>query len=227
MVDDYYIDLEKYSLSKFKEELRESELLPSRRILKEQIDKRFKILENSGASNLKDLIDLVKTPKKAKELATKTGLPDDYVLILRREVNSYLPKPVNLEKFPEVEKSTITKLNYTGIKNTAHLFKKIKTNADREKLSAETGLTEEKILELTKLADLSRVKWIGPVFARIFLDSGTDTVEKLSSSDAKTLYEKLVDINNEKQYTKAKFIENDVSLCIDVAQMVPKVIEYD
>lgn len=227
LVDDYYIDLERYSLKKFKEELRESELLPSRRILKEQIDKRFKILENNSASNLKDLIDLIKTPKKAKEFAAKTGLPADYILILRREVNSYLPKPVNLEKFPGVEKNTINKLNNAGIKNTAHLFKKIKTKADREKLASETGVNEEKILELTKLTDLSRVKWIGPVFARIFLDSGTGTVEKLSLSNAKTLYKKLVNINNEKKYTKAKFVENDVKLCIDVAQLVPKVIEYD
>ncbi len=190
MVDDYYVDLEGYSLSKFKEELNESELIPSRTILKEQIDDRFKILKNNGASNLKDLINLVKTPKKAKEFAGKSGLPADYILILRREVNSYLPKPVNIEKFPGVEKNTITKLNSIGIKNTAHLFKRIKTNVDREKLSAETGVKEEKILELTKLTDLSRVKWIGPVFARIFLDSGTDTVEKLSRSDAKTLYKK-------------------------------------
>ncbi|NYB27422.1 MAG: DUF4332 domain-containing protein [Methanobacteriaceae archaeon] len=227
MVDDYYIDLERYSLKKFKEELRESELLPSRRILKEQIDKRFKILENNGASNLKDLIDLIKTPQKAKEFAAKTGLPADYILILRREVNSYLPKPVNLEKFPGVEKNTINKLNNVGIKNTAHLFKKIETKVDREKLASETGVNEEKILDLTKLTDLSRVKWIGPVFARIFLDSGTGTVEKLSLSNAKTLYKKLVNINNEKKYTKNKFVENDVKLCIDVAQLVPKVIEYD
>ncbi len=226
-MDDYYIDLESYSLNKFKEDLRGSEPLPSRKILKEQIDNRFKILEKNNTSNLKDLLDLIKTPKKAKEFATKSGLPADYILILRREVNSYLPKPVHLEKFPGVEKNTVSKLNEVGIKNTAHLFKRIKTNADREKLSAEIGVNEEEILELTKLTDLSRVKWIGPVFARIFLDSGTDTVEKLSKSDAKTLYKNLVDINDEKGYTKAKYIENDVRLCIDVAQMVPKVIEYD
>jgi len=79
-------------------------------------------------------------------------------------------------------------------------------------------------LDLTKLTDLSRVKWIGPIFARIFLDSGTGTVEKLSLSNAKTPYKKLVDINNEKKYTKNKFVENDVKLCIDITQLVPKVI---
>lgn len=226
MVDEYYIDLEKYPLTKFKQKLKESKLVPSRKMLKEQIDRRFKILEQNGIENLQDLANSLKTPKKTKEFAGKSGLSQDYLLILRREVNSYLPKPVNLEKFPGVEKDTLDKLNSRGIKNTAHLFKIIKTPDDRAKLTAETKINPEKIVELTKLADLSRVKWIGPVFARIFLDSKTDTVEKLSKADAEDLYKKLVEINSAKSYTKAKFIENDVRLCINTAKMVPKAIEY-
>jgi len=226
MADDYYIDLEKYPLNKFKQELKESELIPSRRILKEQINKRFEILEKNGISNLQDLASALKTPKKAKEFATKSCLPQDYLLILRREVNSYQPKPVNLDKFPGIKKEIIDKLNTIEIKNTAHLFKRIKTKDDRKKLATETGIKYEEILELTKLTDLSRVKWIGPIFSRIFFDSGTDTVEKLSNADAEVLYRKLVEINNEKGYTKGKFVENDVRLCIKVAKMVPNAIEY-
>ncbi|HSO26103.1 MAG TPA: DUF4332 domain-containing protein, partial [Methanobacteriaceae archaeon] len=88
------------------------------------------------------------------------------------------------------------------------------------------GIDYKEILELTKLTDLSRVKWIGPVFARIFVDSGTNTLFKLSKSDYKSLYVKLVDINNIKGYTKAKFTEKDVLLCINISKMVPDVIEY-
>lgn len=226
MTDNYYIDLEKYPLNKFKQELKEADLLPSRKILKEQIDVRFKVLESNGIQNLHDLATSLKTPKKAKEFAEKSDLPSNYLLILRREVNSYMPKPVNLEKFPGVEKGTLNKLNRVGIKNTAHLFKRIKNKDNRDKLAAETSIKDGKILELTKLTDLSRIKWIGPVFARIFLDSGTDTAQKLSKADAGTLYKELVKINGEKGYTKAKFIENDVRLCINVAKMVPKAIEY-
>jgi hypothetical protein len=226
MADDYYIDLKKYPLTRFKKELKEAELLPSRKILKEQIDGKFKILENNNIQNLQDLTVSLKTPKKTKEFAQKSGISPDYLLILRREVNSYTPKPVNLEKFPGVRKGTLNKLNSAGIKNTAHLFKRVKTNDDRNKLAAETGIDDEEIVELTKLTDLSRVKWIGPIFARLFLESGTDTVEKLSKADAESLYIKLIEINSEKGYTKAKFIENDVGLCINVAQMVPKSIEY-
>jgi len=64
MVDEYYINLEKYPLEKFKHELKESELLPSRRILKEQINERFKILEDKGVKNLQYLLISLKTPAK-------------------------------------------------------------------------------------------------------------------------------------------------------------------
>lgn len=226
MMDDYYMDFQSYSLNDFKTELNSSYLIPSRQILKEHIEDRFKILKDAGAQNLQDLSDLLKTPRKTREFSMKSGLPDDYLLILRREVNSYHPKPVNLEKFPGIKKDTITKLNNAGIKNTAHLFKRVKKETDRKELSTETGVKIEDILELTKLTDLSRVKWIGSVFARIFLDSGTDSVKKLSKAKAGPLYEKLVEINQEKDYTKAKFVENDVELCIKVAKMVPQSIEF-
>lgn len=84
MKNDYHIDLEKYSLDKFKKELYESELLPSRKILKDNINERFKILENNGIENLHDLKLSLKTPKKTREFAVKSGLPEDYLLILLR-----------------------------------------------------------------------------------------------------------------------------------------------
>jgi hypothetical protein len=49
----------------------------------------------------------LKTPNKAKKFAAQSGLPEDYVLILRREVYSYLPKPVNLDKFPGIKKNLL------------------------------------------------------------------------------------------------------------------------
>jgi len=226
MAEDFYIDLEKFTLKKFKHELKQTELLPSRQILKEQIDKRFKILEKNGVSNLQDLTSELKSPKKTKEFAEKSGLPSDYLLILRREVNSYNPKPVNLDKFPGIREDAISKLNSIKIKNTYHLFERIKNKEDRKNLSSETGIDQEIILELTKLTDLSRIKWIGPIFARIFLESGTDNAEKVSEADPESLYKRLVEINQERGYTRGKFIQSDVELCIKVAEMVPKSIEF-
>lgn len=226
MVENYHIDLKKISLKEFQEEIENSELLPSRKMLKDDIKGRFGILKESNVYTLQDLVNLLKTPKKAREFAGKTGLPEDYLLILRREINSYTPNPVNLSKFPGVQDETLNKLKSAGIKNTAHLFKRIKTREDREKLATELGIPCMDLLELTKLTDMVRIKWVGPVFARIFLDSGTDTTAKISKSKPTPLYKSLVEINNQKKYTKSKFTESDVALCIKVANMVPKVIEY-
>lgn len=226
MVDDYNINLENYSLTSFKEELLNTELIPSRRILKDEIDLRFRILSENGVENLQELLIFLKTPKKTAKFAKITGLPEDYLLILRREVNSYQTKPVVLEKFPGIKNDTILKLKSQGIRNTAHLFKRVKTPDERNKLAMETGVSAFEILELTKLTDLSRVKWIGPTFARMFVDSGIDTVDKLSKSNYKILYKKLIDVNNLKGYTKANFTEKDVFLCVNVSKMVPNVIRY-
>ena len=226
MAQNYHIDLKKISLNKFQEEIKNSELLPSRKMLKDHLDERFKILKENKVDNLQDLVNLLKTPKKARKFAEKSGIPEDYLLILRREVNSYTPNPVNLDKFPGVKDETLTKLNSAGIKNTAHLFKRVKAVVDREKLATELGIQYNDLLELTKLTDLVRIKWVGPVFARIFLDSGTDTAEKVAKSEPNPLYMSLVEINNQKEYTKSKFTESDVVMCIKVANMVPKVVEY-
>lgn len=106
------------------------------------------------------------------------------------------------------------------------LFEKIKTKKERAELAKQANITDEELMELAKLTDLSRVKWIGPVFARIFYDSETDTAEKVSKSIAGDLFKKLVEVNEKKEYTKGNFVESDVRLCIDVTKDVPKAIEY-
>ena len=75
MGNHYHIDLEKYSLQRFLMDLKTREMIPSRRMLKEQLDERFKILENFGISNLKELIGTLNTRTKIALFSKETGLP--------------------------------------------------------------------------------------------------------------------------------------------------------
>lgn len=226
MSDDYYLDFQNYPLHTWQEELQKASLLPSRQLLKENLESRFNILTKNGISNLQELMDALKTPKKTRDFASVTGLPEEYLLLLRREVRSLKPSPVNLSKFPGINQGVIKKLEAIGIRTTRQLFKRVKTPPSREELADELKVGREEILELTSLTDLSRVKWVGPVFARMFLDSGVDTVDKLSEAKAHPFYEKLMELNREKEYTKARFIKSDLVLCIEFAKKIPKVIEY-
>jgi hypothetical protein len=224
--DNYYIDLKKISLSKYEKELETAELLPSRKIIQENLKNRFMILAEHGIKSLSDLLTTLKTPEKIKAFALKSGVPEDYLVILKREVASFLPKPVNLADFPGVSKAALVTLKKIGIKNTKELFDLVKTEASRKDLSRKIGISDKEILELTKLTDLSRIRWVGANFSRLLADSACDTLEKVANADYKTLYNAVIKINEEKKYFKGKFGLNDMKLCIIAAKSVPVAVKY-
>jgi len=79
MADQYHIDLERFSLEKFRHILETSELLPGRKVLKEKISERFEILESMGIGNLKELIAVLRTKERVERFSQESGLPKDYL----------------------------------------------------------------------------------------------------------------------------------------------------
>lgn len=227
MTDEYSINLEQISLGRFQHMLETKELLPGRMILKEQIDKRFSVLESLGIDNLQELWEKLKTQKRVAQLAGESGLKEEYLIILRREISGYMPKPVNLKDLPDIEAEYIEQLASLDIKTTKHLFDRVKTRSQRDELSEKTNIPNEVILELTKLSDLVRIVGVGPVFARILYVAGIDNIEVFVSQPPQEILDKVQEINASKQYTKANITEKDIVYCLETASMLPQVIEYD
>lgn len=223
---DYYIDFKKITIDDLKIRLKEADLLPSQKILKENIDNRLERLKKHDIKNLYDLHEKLKTKDKVAAIAEETDLPEKYLIILRREVNSYHPKPNNFKDFPGIKPDTLQKLEEIGIKHTLHIFDKILTRKSRVDFANKSGISDDEILELTKLTDVSRIKWVGPIFARLLIESGIDTVEKVTHTQYERLYTKLSKINEDKKYYKGKFGLNDMKLCVEVSNDVPRAIKY-
>lgn len=221
----YFIDLEQFRLSKYRNVLEKSELLPGRRILYEKTKERFDQLKQHGISNLRMLVQELKSTDKIKQLSKVTQVPVDYLNILRRELNRLLPKSVSIADFPGIEQSLIAKLSKKGIKNTLQFFEQCDTKNKRTVIAQELDIQISDLEELTKLSDLSRIWGVGPVFCRIFYETGTDTTQKVAEANASNLYKQLFEINETKKYTKAKFTVKDVAFCIDIAHNLPKTIE--
>jgi len=222
--DQYHLDLKTFSLQKFKRSL-ESGVLPSRKILQEKLDERFAVLESLGINHLQALIDALKTKKRLADLAQQSGLPQEYLTILRREANSYLPKPVNLRDIPDTDPTHVEKLAAVGIKHSQHLFVRAKSKRARAELSQQTGVPEEALVELLKLSDLARINGAGPVFVRLFYAAGVETLEELARCSPEPLLERLRAVNAAKQYTRAMASLKDIQYCIQTAQELPQVIE--
>ncbi len=214
----YYIDLEKITIEDYKEILKSATLIPSWRILREDIDKNLDTIKAQGVNNLAGLQKALKDKKRVEEFALQSGLSEDYMNILRRVINGYQPKPNRIKDFPGISETIVIKLEAIGIKNTLHLYDKIITIKQREQLSAQTGISKEDIIKLAKLTDLSRVKWVNHTFANVLLLAGYDTAQKVAKADYQQMYEAVRKLNQEKQLFKGHIGANDMKFCVEAAR---------
>jgi hypothetical protein len=222
----YYLDLEKISIDDYRKKIESAYLPPSRLILKDKLDERFRYFKSIGIKNVKGLIQLLKKKDKFAELSKVDCYSGDYLTILLRELNSTLPKPNKISDFIEIAKNTIDNLEKIGITNTEKLYDKVVKKSDRQKLADSTGIVYQDILELTKLSDLSRIKWVGVTYAQMLYDLGVDTVEKVSESDPIDLHVKINQMIKEKNIFKGAIGLNDVKILIESASDLPLEIEY-
>jgi hypothetical protein len=223
----YYVDLGTFSLERLKGLLKRTRLLPSQRVLGERLDERFACLEQNGIANLRQLQEALKTKRAIQSFAAASGLPVDYLTVLRREVNSYQPKPIKLSDFPGVDPEVISRLEQAGIKHTKHLFPHVLTPQDRTAFAERHEIAHKDLLDLTKLTDVARLKWVGPKFARLLTESGYDTVAKVAGADYQDLYCALLRANEQSSTYGGTLGENDLKLWVEVVvQDVPQVIQY-
>ena len=118
------------------------------------------------------------------------------------------------------------KLAGAGIKTVENLLETGATKGGRKKLAADSGIDEAKILDWVNMADLFRIKGIGPQFAELLKASGVDTVKELKNRNADNLYAKLVEVQAEKKITRAVPAKSQVADYIEQAKVLNPVISY-
>lgn len=222
----YYIDLSLISIDGYKRKLESADLLPSRMILKDDLDERLNYIKGIGVKNVLELQKLLKKKDKLAELSRVDCLSEDYLKILLREINSIQPKPNKIKEFIGISTETVSKLEKIGIKDTVKLFDRVLTPESRKELAEKTNISTSEILELTKLTDLSRIKWVGTTFARMLYDIGINTVEKASNTDYVELHKRINQINKERNYYKGQIGLHDIKLFVEAAKDVSLEIEY-
>lgn len=222
----YYIDLKEISIDEYKDILKTTELIPSWKILEEDIDKNFNILKKNNVRNLDDLLVALKDKTKIQGMSKQTGLTEKYLSVLKRVVNGYRQKPNRIRDFVCIDEGTVIRLENSGIKNTLQLYEKIETKSKRSELSKITGISTNVILTLTKLADLSRIRWVNHTFAYVLLESGYDTTEKVAKADYEKLYRTVKLLNQEREIYNANIGERDMKMIIESAKGLSVDIKY-
>jgi hypothetical protein len=110
-----------------------------------------------------------------------------YCRAIREEHTAKLRKPYKLKNFKNVNQESVRKLAATGIETVEDMLQAGKTKSKRKGLSEKTGIKSEEILELAKLSNLTRLGAVKAVRARLYHDTGFDTLEKIARVSAEEL----------------------------------------
>jgi len=118
------------------------------------------------------------------------------------------------------------KLNQARITTTDDLLARCRTPSHREMLAAETGIGGKLILEWANLADLMRISGVAEEYADLLEEAGVDTVKELKHRVPENLYEKLVEVNEEKNLVRRLPSPEDVADWVKQAKNLEPTLEY-
>ncbi len=216
----YSIDAQKISLDDLRKRLEETDLVPSRAMLLEGIAEKFTALQEQGMVTLADLRKELKNPKRLEAVSKATGIDTEYLTLLRREIESYFPKPNALKEFDWLPQEEIARFEANGIKDVAALYEAASNAASKADLVKTTGVNLEVLEALVRLADLTRVQWVSPTTARMLVEVSCDSVSRLAQADADDLCNALEKINAGGRFFKGKIGLRDVRRLVRAAGMV-------
>jgi hypothetical protein len=219
----YSLDLSKISIESYKEILKNQYLLPSRKILQQNIDFSFDAIYSCHIKNLAELKNALSTTQKLNVFSEKSGLSKEYLTILRREIVSIEPKEVLIKEFPEVDEETINSLATTGIKSSKDYYEFYNSLNGKKEITQKISISEGKAQELFSLCDLVRINGVGAIAAKSFFDAGYKSVNDVAKTKAEEMLERVSKVNNIKQYYKAKLGTKDMQFCIDFASIIKSI----
>ena len=176
----YNIDLKQIPILRYMEMLKNQNLLPGRRILLENLEENFRSMANIGIHNLAELKKDLSSAQRLSTFAEKTGIPENYLTILKREMGSLEQKPVTISDFPGVSADTIAILLSKSVKTSKDVFG-LAINPDNiSTVSREMGITADELQEINSLCNLVRINGIGSAAARTIYEGGYKSVAEIA-----------------------------------------------
>jgi predicted flap endonuclease-1-like 5' DNA nuclease len=118
------------------------------------------------------------------------------------------------------------KLKEAGLSTVEALLKKGASPQGRKEIEEKTGISHKLILEWVNLADLFRIKGIGEEYSDLLEEAGVDTVVELAQRNAENLYQKLVEINQQKKLVRQVPGLSQVTKWVEQAKKLPRVVTY-
>lgn len=209
----YSTDLTSVSLDAFEETILTVDLLPSRKLLADGISDLVPELKLFGIDTLDDLRGLLRDKGRYADLALDLGVDKEYLIVLNREVNSYVSTPVALSQLNVFTESELERLRLAGIRSTKSLYERCTRSPDREAIVVEHDLNEERLALALELSDLVRINGVGPAFAHFLRGLGIRSPHDFNATDPLEILERYRQSAGEKPEPGPDLRLADVEYC--------------
>lgn len=216
----YYLDDRRVSLADLQHRIERTDLVPSMVPLLEDIASRFQRLREGGIATLAELRQRLKNAKRLALLASTMEIDETYLVLLRREIEGYFPRPFPLEAFGWLPEETRVKLAAAGYTSTPKLYDALCTAEQRGRVSHTLGIESELLDELFALVSLTRIRWTNPAVARALHAAGYTSPREIAQADAEALCAAFERANRAREYFRGKLGVRDGRRLIDAAKYV-------
>lgn len=145
---------------------------------------------------------------------------------LREVETSKTRRVFNLLEFQGVNHEEVAKLEALGIRNVEEMLSAGRTPQMRNELAERCGMSHESVLELVKLADLTRLPGVKGIRARLYYDAGIDTVEAFSQWEPVELQKHMEKFVKETNFEGVAPFLKEIESSVTFAAQLQNFIEY-
>ena len=183
----YRLDMKSISLPAYRDMLKAKELPPGRRQLHQGINDAFAQLQRGGFEDVEALLKGLGTPRKIEAVSMKTGLSEEYLALLKKELGGLETKSLNLGSFPYLPTGIVSLLTEKGLKDAEDVYEYTQGFAEPQRLCALSGISEQQAQEVCALCDLIRINGVDKMFAHILVDAEYRCLQQIAEEDAARL----------------------------------------
>jgi predicted flap endonuclease-1-like 5' DNA nuclease len=133
---------------------------------------------------------------------------------------------MNIEEIQGIGATYGKKLRDQGIMTTEALYTYASLPESRKELSEKTEISEKLILDWVSISDFIRIKGFKQEYYNLLKETGVNNPSELAKKDSRTLHEKLLKINLEKEIVPKLPSIIQIEDWIEKAGILPKDVKY-
>lgn len=207
----YGLDFNKISVNEFYDYIEARDLMKSHHILKDDIDFYRSFFYTHEIRTLDELYNEIKTKPRVVKFSKEHILDEDYLIILRRHIMSFVVKPRKIDDFKMMDPVARYILEAENIKTTKELF-----------FSPQLIIRCPNLRYIKGILELTTLRYVSASFAEAIFLSEYETIKDIAAATPEEFRDKINETSKKYDLFKSVFGLSDSKYLIDDAKLFCK-----